>query len=55
MSNSVSSASFLKFNLLFKASEWSFDFEFLAGFWRSKFGMAMITLNATSCKGELCI
>ena len=55
MSNSVSSPSFHKFNLLFKASKWSLDFEFLAGFWRSKFGMTMIALNATSCKGKLCI
>ena len=51
-SNSVSSS--LRKSSLFKAFNWFFDFKFLPGFWRSKFGMSMIALNATSCKGELC-
>ena len=48
MSNSVSSHFFNKSNLLFKVSNWSFNFEFLGGFLSNKFGMTMITLNATS-------
>ena len=53
MSNSVSSSSFRISNLLSKASKWSFDFDFLDGFWRSKFGWTTIALNATST--ESCI